>query len=426
MTPFFSSNKTRSILLLVFSVISMLVLSGRAIFLVVDGLISYASSSQTFAELGPSALDALSMFLCAGLLVPLAAGCIRHLQGKELPAAHLAPIKSRTVLLLAIVWVVMLAVSSLLTGLLDFGWLFSAPVFLLAMLIPVAVFTWIGAGGLVGGSRRRLWAAFALGMTGGTGLALVLEYALVAVAVVIGAIVVAFRPELIHTLEDFQAQAAGASNVEELLTTLAPFLTQPWVLLVALVFASGLGPLIEEAVKPLAVWILGRRLRSPAEGFALGAISGAGFALLEGLMAASGMADAPYFGLPARLASSLMHITLSAMMGWGIASAMLEKRWKRFFGIYALCTLLHGMWNGSALLAVFGALRFEVQGAMTYDTLSILTMLAGVVALGTVFILVAVGLPLLNRRLRRAHDDIIAPLASPPERIPDGLDTQGN
>jgi RsiW-degrading membrane proteinase PrsW (M82 family) len=425
MQHFFSSPKTRSILLLVFSGLSILVLFGRACILVIESLVSLIRADLTFPELGPFALDALSMLLCVGVLIPLVSACIRQLQGKQLPAAHLPPIKGRALLFLAIIWVVMVAASSLLTGLFDFGWLFSAPAFLLAMVIPVVAFAWIGAGGLPGGSRRRLWAAFGLGMTGGTGLALVLEYALVAAVILILGIVVVLRPELMQSLQTLQIQMQNANNVEELLTELSPFLTQPWVILAVLAFASVFGPLIEEAAKPLAVWILGRRLRSPAEGFALGALSGAGFALLEGLLAASGMADTPYFGLPARLASSMMHIFLSALMGWGIASAMLEKRWKRLIGIYLLCVTLHGMWNGSALLAVYGSLRVSMQ-AMTYDTLSILAAVVGVGLLGLVFIAITVSLPLINRRLRRVQDVIIAPLASQDERIPDGLDSQGS
>jgi RsiW-degrading membrane proteinase PrsW (M82 family) len=328
-------------------------------------------------------------------------------------------------LLLAIVWLALVVITSLLTGLSDFGWLISAPAFLLAMLIPVVALVWIGAGGLVGGSSRRMWAAFGFGMTGGSALALLLEYLLVAVAVAIGAVVVAFRPELAQTLQDLQAQLVNARNMDEMLSTLAPTLTQPWVFLAVLTFAAILGPLIEEAVKPLAVWILGRRLRSPAEGFALGALSGGGFALLEGLTAASGMVATPYFSLPARLASSLMHITLSAIMGWGIASGMLEKRWGRMLGIYALSAALHGLWNGSALLAVYGSLRFMTQG-MTYDPISILTMLAGIAMLLLVFIGIAACLPILNRRLRPSPVGIIAPLRSQPERNPDGLDSQGS
>ncbi len=421
MQRYFSSNHNRSALLLGFTIMSMLVLLGRAGFLVVQSMVSLAGSRLSFTDLGPSILEALSMVLCAVLLLPLTVGCIQQLQGKQLPAATFLPIKIWWLVTAAITWLVLLIISSLLTALLEIGWLLSAPTFLLGMLLAVATLAWMAAGGLVSGSRRRLWAAFSLGMTGGTGLALVLEYALIAVVVVVGAAAVLVRPEFGEMLNDLQARVATAGSMEEILTQLAPYLTQPWVLLLVLAFVAGLGPLIEEAVKPLAVWLLGRRLHSPAEGFALGALSGAGFALLEGLMAASGMAATPYFGLPARLASSLMHIILSGIMGWGIAQALLKKRWKRLAGIYLLCAGLHGLWNGSALLAVYGSLRTTLQGN-AMDPVSILAMLGGVSLLGIELVAMATVLLILNKKLRPAAGDIIAPLENPLERKPDGLD----
>jgi RsiW-degrading membrane proteinase PrsW (M82 family) len=426
MKRYFASGNNRSIFLLVFSLLGVLVLLGRAAYLLVDLLIRTRVSAPIQISPAPSVLDALSMLLCAGLILPLIRDCIRQLQGKELRTARLPVLKFNQILLLVVAWTFLLTVSSLLTLIPGFGWLIAAPAFLLGILLPVAGLAWVSAGGLVtSGTRRRLWAAFSLGMTGGTGLALFFEYLLLGIVVAIGALAVLINPELGALLKNIQTLAEGALTTEELLTRLAPTLTNPWVVLGVLAMASGFGPLIEEAVKPLAVWLLGKRLRSKAEGFVLGALSGAGFALLEGLMSASGMAETPYFGLPARLASSLMHITLSGLMGWGIAGLMLEKRWKRFVGIYALSTLLHGLWNGSALLAVYGSLRFVNQG-MTYDLLSILCLLAGIALLGLVFLAIATGLPLINQRLRRAQDDIIAPLASQPERNPDGLDSQSS
>jgi len=425
MTSFLTGNKTRSGLLLGFSLLSMLVLLGRGILLVVQALIAWRQAELTFSGMAPSVLDAMSMLVCAGLLFPLALASLRHLQGKDLPPAALPPVRMRTLLLMSALWLILFAAASLLTLLLDLGWLFSIPAFLLAMLIPVAIFAWIAAGGLAWGSRRRLWAAFSLGMTGGTLFSLIAEYALVVVGVVLGALVIAVRPDLLNGLLELQQQVQNAGDMEALLTALAPVLTRPWVFLLVLSFASLFAPLIEEAAKPLAVWILGRRLHAPAEGFALGALSGAGFALLEGLMAASGMAETPYFGIPARLASSLMHITLSGLVGWGIASALLEKRWGRLAAVYALSVSLHGMWNGSALLAVYGSLRFSLAD-MTYDPVSLLSMFGGVGLLGLVFVLIAVSLPLLNQRLRRLRGDIIAPPASRIERTPDGLDSQGS
>jgi hypothetical protein len=63
---------------------------------------------------------------------------------------------------------------------------------------------------------------------------------------------------------------------------------------------------------------------------------------------------------------------------------------------------------------------------MAYDPVGILAMLAGVTLLGLVFVLIAVGLPILNRRMQPAQSDIIAPLASQPERTSNGLDSQSS
>jgi hypothetical protein len=426
MQPFFTSSRNRSILLLIFSGLSILVLLTRGIYLLIDGLLGFINQEFTWIDLGPSMMDAGSMLVCACLLIPLLVGCIRQLQQKPLPVVTVPPIKNRSIWLFLPAWVFLVALASLLTAFFDFGWLPSLPFFLLAVLLPVLVFSWIAVGGLFSGSRRRLWASLGLGMTGGTSLALILEYSLVALAVGIGAVVVVFQPTLMEPLKDIQSQVQAATKMEDLLIVLAPYLTQPWVFLLVLLFAAVLGPMVEEAVKPLAVWILGRHLRTPGEGFALGALSGAGFALLEGLMAASGMASVPYFAIPARLTSSLMHITLSGIVGWGIYSALKEKRWKRLLAAYSLSSLLHGLWNGSALLAVFGALRFEIQGMQELDALGSLAILLGIFTLGVVFVLILVALPLLNRRFRSLQGDIIAPLASQVERTSDGLDSPGN
>ena len=165
--------------------------------------------------------------------------------------------------------------------------------------IPVAGLAWVAVGGLQIGSWRRLWAAFAIGMTGSTVLAALLEYSIVAIAALVAGVVAASNPEWLAIFQQVKNQVTNSGDVQTLLTTLAPYLTNPLVLLIALAFASVLAPIIEETLKPAAVWLLGKRLRSPAEGFALGALCGAGFALLEGSLAASGMAQLLGIGLAA-------------------------------------------------------------------------------------------------------------------------------
>ncbi len=174
--------------------------------------------------------------------------------------------------------------------------------------------------------------------------------------------------------------------------------------------------MIEESLKPAIIWFLGKHLRAPVEGFVLGILCGAGFALLEGLIAASGATQMWGFALAGRAAASLMHITASGLLGWAIASAQLQKRYGRLIVVYILSVSIHGLWNGSAIVAVYGALRTMVQGTQT-DFLSMFFMLAGFMVLVLEFILMLAVLPLINNYLRRissprveeAQSDIISP-----------------
>jgi len=195
---------------------------------------------------------------------------------------------------------------------------------------------------------------------------------------------------------------ANAGDVQALLTILAPTITNPLIIISILVFAAVLTPLIEEAVKPAVIWVLGKHLRSPSEGFVLGALCGAGFAMLEGLMAVTGTTQMWGFGLAGRAAASLMHITSSGILGWGIASAQLEKRYWRLALTYLFSVSIHGFWNGSAIMAVYGALRMMVQN-MQIDIPSMLFMLGGVGMLFLELVLLLSSLPLINRHLRRCN-----------------------
>jgi RsiW-degrading membrane proteinase PrsW (M82 family) len=60
-----------------------------------------------------------------------------------------------------------------------------------------------------------------------------------------------------------------------------PWLTKPGVIFTVLLYTALFVPAIEELFKPLGVWLLGNKLDSPALGFALGALSGASYALIE-------------------------------------------------------------------------------------------------------------------------------------------------
>ena len=50
-----------------------------------------------------------------------------------------------------------------------------------------------------------------------------------------------------------------------------------------------------------------------------------------------------------RAGTSLLHMTASGLVGWGIASAFREKRARRFFAAYFSAVAIHGIWNACAI-----------------------------------------------------------------------------
>jgi len=423
-------NRRCDLLLLIFSCIGSLGLLVRSATLVVTGILDFEPQNST--GLAASMLGALGMLFCAGLLTPVLVYSLKRLRGQAILPAAIRPVKLWQMAALVAVWGLVVTIAAGLASLFAYGWAAAAPLFLLGISLPILSLVWIGAGGLPGGSRRRLWSVFGYGMVGSTVAAFLLEYLLLGIAEMGIGVLATANPELRTLLDQIKTLVtnANAGDMQSLLTTLAPTMTNPLVILSILIFAAVLVPLIEEAVKPAVIWLVGRRLHSSAEGFVLGALCGAGFAMLEGLLAASSATQMWGFGLVGRAAASLMHITASGLMGWAIASAQLEKRYRRLALTTLLSVSIHGVWNGSAILAVYGALRMMVK-TMQFDLPGMLFTLAGLGMLFLELVLMLVILPLVNRRLRRSvarvpapvQSDIIAPLTTSNPRETNGLDS---
>jgi hypothetical protein len=417
MQPNFSSNRRRDILLLIFSIAGMLGLVSWGFYPVIMRLAFPGRLSTTSPSYSITVL--ISMLVCAALLLPLLVTSIRKLRGLTLPLAKLPPIKFWQLAALFGIWLVLVIVGSILDTLPGYGAGIGALFFPLGIALPIAAIVWVAIGGLPVGSWRRIWATLGISMVGSTLVAVILEYSLVGSALVVAGSLAAFNPKWLAILQQVRQQLGNSSDMQALLTTLAPYLTNPLVFLVILFFTAVVAPVIEETIKPAAVWLLGKRLQSPAQGFALGAICGAGFAMLEGTLAGSSMGQMLGIGSAVRLPSSLMHITASGLMGWAIASFRLHKRTWRLVGMFLLSAGIHGLWNGSVVLGLFGALRFTLQTASP-DLLGSLLVLVGIGLLGALLVAIMVLLPILNRRLRPAHGvievpsqgDIIAPLQS--------------
>jgi RsiW-degrading membrane proteinase PrsW (M82 family) len=419
------------ILLIIFSSVGVLGLVAEATSLTIKGILPY--NPVAIPSLANRLVSALGMLFIAGLLLPELVLSIKRYRGdwKSDPLI-IHSIQPGQALVLVAGWLAVVAIGSLIDKQFAYGWAWAAPLSLLGISLPILSLIWIVAGGLPAGSNQHLWGVFDFGMIGSTSVVLLPEYLLVGMALIVFKIFASDNPQfqsLLNTIKT-QVMSSRGEEIQTFLTFLAPYLTNPLFILSILIFAAVVVPLIEEAVKPAILWFLGSYLKSPTEGFVLGALAGAGFALVEGILATNGLSQMWGFGIIGRAAASLMHIISSGLLGWGIASFLLQKRYKRLVTTYLLSVTIHGLWNGSAIMAVYGAVRMTI-GNGQIDPPGILFLMAGSGMLLIELVVLLFALLMINQRLRRSikeilphsQSDIIPPLVTPQPRDLNGMDS---
>jgi len=237
-----------------------------------------------------------------------------------------------------------------------FNWLLLPILTIPAAVLPLVILFALGTQRLPLGTRWQSWSVLGLGMTLTPILLLALEAMLAILLLLVMIAYISTQPQLAHELEGLSRQIMDlgpqSQAAQELLS---PWLTKPGVILTALIYMAVLVPAIEELLKPLGVWLLAGRLDSAAQGFSLGALSGAGYALIE-TIGVSGQVGEWASLLFTRIGTGLLHITTSALMGAAIVLAWRERRYMRLFGTYLLAVLLHGLWNAFAMLFTFSTL----------------------------------------------------------------------
>ena len=202
------------------------------------------------------------------------------------------------------------------------------------------------------GSAQRFWGAFGSGLTLAPAIIFVIEIGLLIVIGLVGLIFLQTQPDLKQDLLNLVAriqQSPGNQIIME--RELGRIIARPGVTVTVLLYIAVLVPLVEELLKPIAVWfLLGRRL-NPREGFVIGATAGAGYALFENLTIGADL-DLWIVVVVSRLGTALIHVFASGLVGWGVASAWTEKRYVRLLGSYIAAVSLHGAWNGFNILSV--------------------------------------------------------------------------
>jgi hypothetical protein len=189
------------------------------------------------------------------------------------------------------------------------------------------------------------------------------------------------------------------ADEKELLRIVLPYLLNPYIILGILGFFSVLIPIIEEAGKPIGVWLGANFIMTPQQGFALGALSGAAYALVESLGNSASAAGMWQTLITARVGTDVVHILNSALMGWALVDAWRNRKFLKLGLIYLVVILIHGLWNAASLSYGVGSLSDSAPGMPTWmgmlSTLSIGIMIALTVSM---LIVMAV----MNYKLRKS------------------------
>ncbi len=305
-------------------------------------------SGQDVSQNAPVLLSAAwTAFFVSLLVIPGAALALMRLFGRERPRLlRISPLRAASLALL--LWPVILFIGWLSSSNGELTWLVLPPLQVLAVALPVWWFIEVGRSKLADGNAQRGWGIFSLGLVAGPLLAMVLELLAIIALVIIVIMYISLQPgladevmRLVERLQGLDPQSPRALDL------LRPYLESPTFLALLAGVVSGIVPLIEELVKPLPVLLLALwRKIPPVEGFIAGLISGGAFGLVESLGLASnlqGESWAPV--LATRVGTGLLHIVTTSLVGWGLASAIREKRWLRLLLTYISAVSLHGIWN---------------------------------------------------------------------------------
>jgi hypothetical protein len=199
----------------------------------------------------------------------------------------------------------------------------------------------------------RSWGSFASGLSLTPLLAFGFEVILLILFGGMWIFILQNQPEFQEEISVLLDQLQQSTITQEMIDQLArKILAQPGVIGTGFIYLAVLVPLIEELIKPAAIWLMLGRRPSPRAGFLMGGAAGAGYALFENLTIGA-ESEIWAFVTITRLGTAAVHILTTGIVGWGLASAWTEKRYLRLVGSLFSAILFHGVWNSFNLFTTF-------------------------------------------------------------------------
>jgi len=384
----------------------LLLLSALGIFIGLLALPLAVAASRSLPagdETGRLALlSAGALGLLVGLLnIPTFGYTIRFLRQKDGRVRQPSLFKSASIFLL--LWFGLLGLGHWVSRSAGLHiWL--APLTAIAVLIPIWWIVEFLRRGHPRSTALREWGSLTIGLTISPVLVMLLELVMLGIMAVIGLIVLGLQSgaleQLSASLQALQAAQGGMGDLERWLAGLSG---NP--LVVSLVFLSigFIAPLIEELFKPMAIWFLLKRPLTLSEGYSLGLISGGAFALMESASLVIQISVEEWVAAVAlRAATGFLHIALSGMVGYGLASAWQHRKPGRALLVLLAATGLHGFWNSMALIAGFS--ETALPAPVSQPVLSPAAIAAAGLMGAVITLLIGITWR-LNRKLRPARPD---------------------
>jgi RsiW-degrading membrane proteinase PrsW (M82 family) len=287
-------------------------------------------------------------------------------------------------------------------------WIVLPPIHVITIAISIFWLAYLGTRGIKLGSGQRVWGIFGVGMVAGPFLSIIVEFIVILGVGILGIGFLARDPVFAWDFSQLAEKLFADPNQppDAIIDFFEPYIFQPFILYLGLSVTAVLVPLIEEFFKPLGVWLLLGRNPSPAQGFAAGILSGAGFALFENFSLAASSGEEWSLVVLTRIGTSVIHIIVTGLTGWALASAWHAGRYIRLGLTYLLSVSIHALWNGLVVLTLIPELLPD--GAVYPE---MLRNIGTISPIGFAFLLVGAFVLLLgcNLLLRRA---IIPPVNS--------------
>lgn len=413
----------RVILTLVVSALGSLFFAVQAFALGVFWLVSLSDPVRSMTEGASLGLLFWNSILGGVLLIPILLLSIYQLREKPAPAwLNLEnPTIAKASRWVILIWPVVVLLGWLIASREGAAVIFLGPINLLVAGIPILWIFQAVQRGLSGGSQLRKWRIFGFSIAILPLVVILVELLALMFLGGLGLIWLGLRIYTNPLIEQQIVQLIDqitfyTEDIDALLGVLKPFLLQPSIIFWVLAIFGGIIPIIEEVIKPLALWPLAGRRMTPQEGFVGGLLCGAGFALMENVFYFTNvlLAEEWLFMAIGRAGTGVLHMLASGLLGWGLAKAWRNGNW-RFLGLTTLgAFILHGGWNILAFISGLAPLLI----LDTEPTLGQLLLSHTPVVL--LMLVSTLGLFLINRYLRKDVQALLT-MEHTETEAPDGI-----